>query len=168
MIRLNKHSLKKHFLQRPWLFWLVPTLALAGFGLDRWIKWYVIHHPEAFFSVLGDWLYFAGYINTDMAFSLPLITWVYYPLVTIVMAVLLFVGYRAARHGQWADGGIILFIFAGAISNMLDRFLYHGVVDYITVSFWSVFNLADIFIVVAIGVWFIRLWMQDRAERAPQ
>lgn len=45
----------------------------------------------------------------------------------------------------------------GATSNVLDRLWRRGVIDFIDVVFWPVFNLADVAIVlgVTIALWFI-------------
>lgn len=47
--------------------------------------------------------------------------------------------------------GIELFLFLvvaiGAWSNISDRIWYAGVIDFIEVPFWSIFNIADIYIV---------------------
>ena len=40
-----------------------------------------------------------------------------------------------------------VFILSGAISNIIDRFYFGCVVDFIDLKFWPIFNLADIFIV---------------------
>lgn len=42
------------------------------------------------------------------------------------------------------------FIFAGAISNMIDRVAKGTVTDFIDLGFWPVFNLADSFIVIGV------------------
>ena len=42
----------------------------------------------------------------------------------------------------------ILLILAGAISNIIDRFYFGCVIDFIDLKIWPVFNLADIFISV--------------------
>ena len=42
----------------------------------------------------------------------------------------------------------IAFIIAGTGGNLLDRIFKGGVIDFIDVKFWSIFNLADIFITV--------------------
>lgn len=41
----------------------------------------------------------------------------------------------------------LIFIAAGGISNLIDRFVYKGVVDYIDAVGFPIFNLADIYVV---------------------
>ncbi len=52
-----------------------------------------------------------------------------------------------------------LLVLAGATSNLLDRILYHGVVDFILCSCgswsWPVFNVADACIVIGVGIMLI-------------
>ena len=43
------------------------------------------------------------------------------------------------------DSGIIL-IFSGGLSNLMDRLYFGCVIDFIDLTFWPIFNLADIFI----------------------
>ena len=51
----------------------------------------------------------------------------------------------------------IAFIIAGTGGNLLDRIFKGGVIDFIDVKFWSIFNLADIFITVGAVLLCIRL-----------
>ncbi len=48
------------------------------------------------------------------------------------------------------------FILAGGISNFFDRFVYHGVFDFIKITVGSyvfpIFNIADIIIVIGVGI----------------
>jgi signal peptidase II len=46
----------------------------------------------------------------------------------------------------------VYLISAGALSNILDRIFYGGVVDYFTLPLIPTFNLADICIVTGIGI----------------
>jgi signal peptidase II len=48
------------------------------------------------------------------------------------------------KHSRFT--GAIILIAGGAISNMLERIIYGGIVDYVSVGAFPVFNLADIFI----------------------
>lgn len=60
---------------------------------------------------------------------------------------------------QWLNNYSIIgetFVLAGACSNLIDRFLYCGVLDFIFLSWhewhWPIFNVADLSIVVGIGI----------------
>lgn len=41
-------------------------------------------------------------------------------------------------------------VITGGVSNLLDRFIYKGVLDFIHLPFLPIFNLSDIFIVMGI------------------
>lgn len=43
-----------------------------------------------------------------------------------------------------------VFIFAGAIGNLIDRFIYGYVIDFFDFQIWPVFNFADIYIVLGV------------------
>lgn len=53
-------------------------------------------------------------------------------------------------------------VFAGAVSNYIDRYYYSGVIDYISISYhnwyFPVFNLADIFIVCGVMLMLFLQW----------
>ncbi len=65
-----------------------------------------------------------------------------------VLAVLLAHTYSRFMHKKLIIGEI--FIFAGAISNIVDRYIYGGVIDFIALFYgdwhFAVFNIADSFI----------------------
>jgi signal peptidase II len=57
-----------------------------------------------------------------------------------------------------------MLVLSGALSNLVDRIWYAGVIDFIVVSYcdwcFPVFNVADIAIVVGVGIMLINLWRQ--------
>lgn len=91
-----------------------------------------------------------GFFYSDSTFVFSFITAVII-LVTCAVAWYATVRYRA-------DYPIIgeCFIVAGSLSNIVDRFVYGGVVDFIELSYngwmWPSFNIADMFIVSGIIV----------------
>ena len=63
------------------------------------------------------------------------------------------IAYLGARAGSgwavWLPGGMLI---GGAVSNLIDRLARGSVVDFIDFSFWPTFNLADVAIVVGVGL----------------
>ena len=56
----------------------------------------------------------------------------------------------------------IIFIAAGAISNIIDRFIHGCIIDFIDLKIWPVFNLADIFI--TFGVIFFLFYFYKKPD----
>lgn len=88
--------------------------------------------------------------NTGIAFGIP-IQLVGIILMNILLLILLLYFAKKelnlrSRLAQY----LLAFVFAGGISNLIDR-LYHGyVIDFISIWIWPTFNLADIYITVGI------------------
>jgi len=78
--------------------------------------------------------------------------------VSIVIAgiTLALVSYTVIRYMNYQLIFGEILVLAGSVSNLLDRFLYGGVVDFILLSFggWSfpVFNCADVCIILGVGI----------------
>jgi len=53
-----------------------------------------------------------------------------------------------------------IFILEGAFSNILDRFFYGYVIDFIDFKVWPVFNLSDTFITLGILIFIFRFWSE--------
>lgn len=52
-----------------------------------------------------------------------------------------------------------IFVLAGALSNLLDRYFYGAVIDMIHLTWplsWPVFNIADMLIVMGVGLMFFQ------------
>ena len=80
----------------------------------------------------------------------------------IVLGLSLFVAYAFRTYKAYASGLPFLLVVIGGISNVVDRFLYGGVIDFIDLHIgtwhWPTFNIADGAIVCGI-VWLIRRLM---------
>ncbi len=69
--------------------------------------------------------------------------------------------YKPNKYMQYLSG----LIAGGAVGNLIDRMLYNSVVDFISVGWWPVFNIADIGIVCgSIGL-FIYLLFIDGGDK---
>ncbi len=144
-------------------------IALAGIGLDQWIK-QLVENGLVMHEMVDILPFLALYrtYNTGIAFSM--FAWVCdRGLIVLSLAVVAFVLYLAARSDPRHVVGRVGFalIVSGAIGNIIDRALYGHVIDYILfhTPVWSfaVFNLADSFI--SVGA--VAVVLQEFFGRAP-
>jgi signal peptidase II len=138
------------------LIWLILSIILILF--DQWTKsiatanlqmhesvsfipgfwdWTLAHNTGAAFSFLADSGEWAHWFFVVMKIA-----------VSLVLAILLS---KMPRH-RWRDALPYALIIAGALGNLIDRFRYGYVVDFIEWYYksfsWPVFNIADSCIVV--------------------
>lgn len=85
-------------------------------------------------------------INPSLAFSIPLPLYLILFL-NILIGAFLFGWYLKTKGGEKIA---LLAIIFGGLSNLIDRLTHGGVIDYIMVGWWPVFNIADTLIIVGI------------------
>lgn len=69
-----------------------------------------------------------------------------------VLLLLLLVLWRWRRHLGRSFQAALGLIIGGAVSNIIDRIFLGAVVDFVDLRFWPVFNLADMAIVIGVGM----------------
>jgi len=117
-------------------------IVLALFAIDRFTKYYIIANP-AWLSDRGGFIDL--YLNKNLAFSWPLVTYLFYPVLVILIIVVVSFWWRdlwAQKLTVWPWALIMI----GAFSNFFDRIIYGGVVDWVNLGFFPVFNISDIYI----------------------
>ncbi len=128
---------------------------LSVFGIDRCTKYLVVSQEVSWWPC--QWFGFELVFNKGVAWSFLQDKWELILLLTAASFIFL-VGYIIqnfqVRQLMVAESCIL----AGALSNLLDRFLYGGVVDFIAIHFFGwpfpVFNIADIAICLG-GLWIL-------------
>ncbi len=133
------------------------------FLLDRLSKlWAVVHCAPSL--RINEFLRFEVVYNRGVAWSLLSFTdEVMFNALTFVLVVitlwLVHYAYVRAQQGYLFFGELL--IIAGSCSNIVDRFWYKGVVDFIVLSYngytWPLFNGADICIVSGVVILIISL-----------
>jgi signal peptidase II len=130
--------------------WLLPaTLGLAVLAADQLSKgWaYATLGPVPRVKTLplaGDWLTLVYSRNTGVAFGL----FQNMPQLFTVTSILITAGavyayvFHLPNRSLWVQLAIGL-ILGGALGNIVDRLRLGYVVDFISVGWWPVFNLAD-------------------------
>nr|WP_307851751.1 signal peptidase II [Williamsia sp. CHRR-6] len=135
--------------RRPGIVSLLPLVAGVTLILDLVTKMVVVATIKATdpIEIIGDTVTLTQVRNSGAAFSLATgYTWVLTIVALIVVGVIIRFANRL-RSAWWAVGlGLIL---GGALGNLIDRIfrspgpLRGHVVDFISVGWWPVFNIAD-------------------------
>ncbi|HPH78581.1 MAG TPA: signal peptidase II [bacterium] len=145
------------------VWWLL--IATLSFLVDQLVKIFLITGWWAERDIF-DWLRIDIVFNHGLAFGLG----DGYGLMVSMAAFLLFVYFLFTNIDWWYNSvflqvGVGL-VFGGAISNLVDRFRFGGgVVDYIDLPFYSVFNLADVFILVGLLILIYKFWNYDNIRK---
>ena len=132
---------------------------LAILLVDRLTKLWALAHLHV--TVLNRGISWS-LLQSDDPLQFALVT----TLVFCVMFIMAWYAYKQYKNNQpiWAEVAVI----AGASSNIIDRFWYGGVVDFILLEYeqwsWPLFNVADIVIVGGIIVMVFNSFWPDRKK----
>ena len=130
---------------------LIIYFLMSGFFLflDQILKYIARGNTEFSFYVWKKYLGWEYFENSGIAFSLPFPNWLIIILTPTILFGLFYFVTRKKRQTIFYFG--IFLIFAGAISNFIDRVLFGITIDYLRIL-TSVINLADVMIVVGAGM----------------
>jgi len=90
--------------------------------------------------------------NQGIAFSFPLPVYVIGIVVFGIVVYLVWLMKKAQSRAEypimWGAG----FMIVGALANMFDRIRFGYVIDFIRLTRWPTFNLADVYISIGVGI----------------
>jgi signal peptidase II len=138
---------------------LYLTIACLALILDQATKWLVQIRmvPWQSIAVIPEIFSLTFVKNYGAAFGILY----YHTLVLIAITIAVFVMVWLHRSQLYAYPSIFKFGLAcalgGAVGNFLDRIRLGYVVDFFELHFWPVFNVADIAIVIGVGLIIIGL-----------
>ena len=166
-IRSNPMALKNALLQ------IVPTL-LVGIlivVLDQAMKAYLGAHlltkPEFSVWLLRPVLKLRLVHNSGFIFGVlsgSATPWVITAVVALAILALLYMYYRQIRSPTLTARLTFGLTLGGAVGNLVDRFRFGYVVDFVDLGWWPVFNIADASINISIVI-FLLLVLVGRVEK---
>lgn len=136
--------------------------AVFVFLADQIIKYYVMYFLDRKIPVIPEFLEITYQTNPGIAFSINL------PFLfqMILFPILIIAGiYLIITHLNYKKPLVLILcgiIFGGALSNFTDRIMHRSVIDYISVSVYPVFNVADVAITLGI---FLIIVFYDKIKR---
>ncbi len=129
----------------------VVFVAASFFLLDRLVKLlFLNYYFRETFRLVGDWLQLQLALNSGIAFSLPLPSWLIIGVSVMIIITLINVCWWSYQREEVLKFTAWLFLTQGALSNLIDRWHYGAVVDYFGVKYFTIFNLADVAITLSI------------------
>ncbi|QPJ63829.1 MAG: signal peptidase II [Candidatus Nitronauta litoralis] len=157
------------------LFLLSNVLIILDQFSKRWVQGYIPENHslpiiEGFFSfthIRNPGVAFGIFASNTSNAKIPL--FIIFSIIAI-LAILVFY-FQTPRDHKVTLTGLIL-LFSGAIGNLIDRIMYHEVVDfldfYIEGMHFPAFNIADSCITIGVGLMFIDLFKKDQAAKKLQ
>lgn len=152
----------------------ISAVALAILVADQLTKWWAIElltEPSRTIDLVGT-LRLNLLYNRGTAFSLtddsgPIVT-------VIAIGVVAFLVWNGRRHERMAVHLAYGSIIGGTVGNLVDRafrdgegFLRGGVVDFVDLQWFPVFNLADAALVIGVGVVLLLGFTTDAFDERP-
>ena len=99
--------------------------------------------------------------NKNLAWSIPIVPAIFYLVWTAIIAVLIYVFFKTKKYSRKI---FLIFVFSGAISNLIDRIRLGCVVDYIDIKIFPVFNLGDVYITIGVIMLVIKILKNKSRE----
>lgn len=144
---------------------MIRLFSIAGgvLILDQLTKWYALHAFQTPW-VFTPWFEFTYAENRGIAFSIPITG----PFLTILTIFLIIAGsIYTKKHLPLHKTTLHLplgLLLGGALGNLLDRALRGFVIDFISVGWWPIFNIADTAICIG-GILLCALLIKEKPTR---
>lgn len=128
---------------------IINAICLALFLIDRFLKNSALSlFGEKKIELLGSFLKMEFHSNTGIAFSIQLKQILIIVLIIIILIAIAWFLYKSYEGKKWLYVFCLSLILFGSLSNLLDRLIFGYVIDYFDMKWFTVFNLADVMIVL--------------------
>ena len=161
------------FIKDYWRDYIVLFL-IAGtiVGLDQWTKALVRTNIPLGSDWLPAWLAWLEpyarirhWHNQGAAFGLFQQGNLVFMVLAIIVSILIIYYYpRSSRQDWWLRLAMSMQL-SGAVGNLIDRFIYGRVTDFISLGNFAIFNVADSSITVGVAVMVLGIWLKERADK---
>src|SRR3954453_8780876 len=129
--------------------------ALLVVGLDRWTKNLatekLLDSGVRSVPMLGEYIRLTYVENRGAAFGVLQEQTSFFILVGLVVISVIVASYRYIPEPSWLLNLCLGLQMGGAIGNLVDRILVGYVVDFVDLTFWPVFNVADSAICIGVA-----------------
>jgi len=151
---------------------LLFGVAGLSIALDQWTKWLVRTNIEFGGQWLPDALMWLSpyarivhWSNSGAAFGMFQDGNLVFTVLAFVVIGAILYYYPQVENDDWTLKLAMGLQLGGAAGNLIDRLLAGQVTDFISVSVFPVFNIADASITVGVLVLLLGVWIKERQEK---
>lgn len=148
------------------LTFLATTVGVIA--LDRWTKRLAIEHlldsDVRSIPLLGEYIRFTYVENRGAAFGLLQDQTYFFIAVSVVVIGVIVASYRYIPEPGWLLNVCLGLQMGGAVGNLIDRIRVGYVVDFIDLTVWPVFNVADSAICIGVAGLALSVLFPQREE----
>ena len=154
-------------------YWIMLTIVPAILILDQVTK-AIVRANIPFGTVWMPWewlrpvLKFVYWENTGAAFGLFQDGGTIFGIMAVLVSIFIIVYYPKVPQSETLTRVALSMQMAGALGNLIDRIVFGPVTDFISVSTFAVFNIADSSITVGTALLILSLWLEERKEHKAQ
>ena len=134
-----------------WLFLLATVLTVFLDQGTKWLMQYV--QPSWTFSIISIHLT----TNTGAGFGILQGQTLLLGIISLLIGILM-VAYYSRIPKQWIPQVLMGLFLGGVLGNLIDRLFRGHVIDFIDISFWPSFNVADAAITFSVFGLMIHFW----------
>jgi signal peptidase II len=142
----------------------LPTTVILLLG-DRVTKYVSPTYFDDPYVLVPGFLELSFLGNQNFIFYWQFPIWIVFAVISVVLVLLGWQLVTALQTKDYLSALLLSIVFVGAGSNLYDRIAYGYVIDFVRVPFWSVFNLADIYIIGGVLALVFLVWHNERQER---
>lgn len=128
-------------------------IPLGGDWLPTWLMWLMPYARIRYWYNSGA--AFGIFQNGNTIFSI---------LAILVDCFIIYYFPRTSRQDWWLRLAMAM-QFAGATGNLIDRFIFKHVTDFISVGSFAIFNVSDASISVGVAVLVLGVWLKEEADK---
>ena len=122
--------------------------------------------------IIGDWVRLTYIENPGMAFGIQIGGQIFFTVFALLATVIIFIYIIRARQEKIQLRISLALILGGAVGNLIDRFLYGKVVDFIEVGMgnarWPIFNIADSAVTIGMIILIIMVLFERSSEKTKE
>ena len=137
-----------------WTKWLVRTnIAFGTQWLPEWLSW------------LSPYARIVHWYNSGAAFGMFQNGNLVFTILAFIVIIAIIYYYPHVEMEDWSLKLAMGLQLGGAAGNLVDRLLVGKVTDFISISVFPVFNIADSSITIGVIVLLIGVWIKERNEK---